>query len=1360
MIKFITFNTKGLSDVRKRSNVLSYIRQQHQPSDLYIIGLQETHCMTSDLNYWTKTWTGHSTWTTTTSRAAGCAILLSKSLTQQAKILHTHTSADGRYAAVRLQLHNTVLHIHNLYAPNDPTQRKLFFSELLDLLTDTDLDNSLPDQLDLPVFHIVLGDFNCVPDLALDKVGGDRTSGDEGSHELHSLTNYLDTVDIFRILHPTTIATTFNTDLIGSRLDRIYLPHALHHTCATGIIHPPMSDHELVWATIRFSNIKRGPGYWKLNTSFLGQDLYQAKISRILLAFNQMADDIGVSEAWEVTKKHVRGSCIRYASDQAALHNIQLNQATTAYTTSKETWTRSPSLVTAALLHQHESELDDLQQRALDGAAVRSRASWLLHGERPTRLFCSLEKQRQQQCTIPTLVHPSFGSEVSTPAQLCDAAKTFYQQLYTAETASDPHATTTLCDLLPHLRQEQRTACDSPLSLAELTKALGATPRSKTPGLDGLPAEFYSTFWPLLGPILLSVLLDSINRGQLPPSMSTGVLCLLFKKGDPTLLGNYRPLTMINTDAKLLAKVLALRLDTVLPGLVHPSQTGFIRGRYIHENTLLVREMIAHHRCEKLPGAIMFVDQEKAFDRVDWDFRDAVLQACGFGPFFRSLVTLLHAGLNSQVIVNGHLSSAFTVRRGTRQGDPLSPGLFALLDETIACYLRASPLPKGIALPDGGYSQHAVCSQYADDKALFLSSPDDIAPLHAALDLYSRASGARINVTKSRVLLLGPSARHPEDWTALGVPILQNNESIKYLGVPIGPSAKDHDIWLTCIDKLERMLGLWRHRDLTLLGRVTVIRTLATSQLWYLASILPLPPELEKRINTAIYRFLWRDKRNGLVARDVCLLSRSSGGLGMIDIGCMVKALQFSFLRRYLDPLDQQWKHYLTHQLRENAFCTTWGLGTRLIVSAAKLSASASSLHLAPFWRGVLCTAQQLDIQELRPTRVEHVLQQHLFYNERTTPVLADATLLKVASTGVHHMYHLVYDDLELATPEDAGMHPTTHARILAALPTDWTDLLRVGHEPFAPDQWVLTTRLFPVPDILRVRHYVDHQRVLCEIFPVRANGIFDPSTAPAHVTAYASALIRCHVVNLTVDMHIVEATLDRLELDASRVTVCQGANKTVTPILESSVHGTAAALISKTNISHLVDLKWSRLLDTTTSLPWPRMWHDTWSPTRRAKVSDFLWRLWHQRLFLGIDRRHQPDPGPLNCPHPACSQTLETYEHFLFACPVAQALWSHVQTLWRDITGRSLSTCTRAILIAGPSFRSKAHRVLWLTLQGEALYSLWLQRCRSRLDDDPAAYTSTAVIAASSSAVKRAVDTLNSTRYKSELLRTALDRL
>jgi hypothetical protein len=344
-----------------------------------------------------------------------------------------------------------------------------------------------------------------------------------------------------------------------------------------------------------------------------------------------------------------------------------------------------------------------------------------------------------------------------------------------------------------------------------------------------------------------------------------------------------------------------------------------------------------------------------------------------------------------------------------------------------------------------------------------------------------------------------------------------------------------------------------------------------------------------------------------------------------------------------------------------------------------------------------------------------------------------------VASAGVHHVYDLVYDDLEFATPKDAKVHPSVHARILAALPTTWTDLLRNGIEPLIPGEWVLTSRHFPTPDVLRTVNHLDNGSIVCDLFPVREDGTFHLVPTPAQVSVPASSLIRCHVVQLSRASYIVESPLDRLELDASRVTVLQGPRKAPTPILDSSVHGTAAALtIRPTGIDFLVDTKWSPILDNSSAaLPWPRVWRDTWSPIRRTKVSDFLWRLWHQRLFLGIERRQFPDPGPLNCPHPACSHTMETYDHFLFSCPVAQALWDYMETIWRDITGRALPS-SRSSRIAGPSFRTKTHRALWLVLHGETLYSLWIQRCRARLDNDPTAYTHIAVLAAASTSIQR----------------------
>lgn len=146
---------------------------------------------------------------------------------------------------------------------------------------------------------------------------------------------------------------------------------------------------------------------------------------------------------------------------------------------------------------------------------------------------------------------------------------------------------------------------------------------------------------------------------------------------------------MLGADYKVLSNVMASRLSPVLQRLIHPDQTGFIKGRQkITDNISLLRFVREHRASTASPGAVVFLDQEKAFDRVHWAWRDHVLAQCGFGPWFRSMVSLLHSAIRAQVQINGHLSSSFPSLRGTRQGDPLSPLLFALLEEPFACTAR------------------------------------------------------------------------------------------------------------------------------------------------------------------------------------------------------------------------------------------------------------------------------------------------------------------------------------------------------------------------------------------------------------------------------------------------------------------------------------------------------------------------------------------------------------------------------------------------------------------------------------------------------------------------------------------------
>ena len=146
--------------------------------------------------------------------------------------------------------------------------------------------------------------------------------------------------------------------------------------------------------------------------------------------------------------------------------------------------------------------------------------------------------------------------------------------------------------------------------------------------------EFYRRFWGLIGSDLLEILNFSFREGSLSDTQRRGVLRLLYKKDDPLLLKNWRPISLLNTDYKILTKVLSNRLRKVLPLILNEDQTCAVPGRSIFENLFLLRDTIDYIKLKNIPAALISLDQEKAFDRVNHAFLQRVLDRFNFGPDF------------------------------------------------------------------------------------------------------------------------------------------------------------------------------------------------------------------------------------------------------------------------------------------------------------------------------------------------------------------------------------------------------------------------------------------------------------------------------------------------------------------------------------------------------------------------------------------------------------------------------------------------------------------------------------------------------------------------------------------------------
>ena len=395
---------------------------------------------------------------------------------------------------------------------------------------------------------------------------------------------------------------------------------------------------------------------------------------------------------------------------------------------------------------------------------------------------------------------------------------------------------------------------------------------------------------------MVDVLNTCYASGSLSLSQRRGVISLVFKRGDRLDARNWRPITLLNVDYTLASRVLAGQLLKVIHVVVGKDQTCGVPGRFIGENVALLRDIVDYTSFSNVPAAVLSLDQEKAFDRVDGSFMLTTLSKMGFGPSFLHWVRLFYRGVHVNegcVNDNGYLSPFFVLSRGVRQGCPLSPLLYVLVSEVLAVNIRANPRITGLPIP-GSQTPYSPISQYADDTPLIVNSDDAIL---AVFDTYSRfevASGSKLKVSKSKVLWLGA-------WNIRRDPPVQLEwtfEKFKVLGVYVGPGDLEEANWRPRIAAVENVLSSWRQRALSFRNRALVIGSLGLSRIWYVASLIHMPVWVHAELARLIFPFFWKGKPD-LVAREVVTQHPTAGGFSVVDINLKVSSLLVQWIRRY-----------------------------------------------------------------------------------------------------------------------------------------------------------------------------------------------------------------------------------------------------------------------------------------------------------------------------------------------------------------------------------------------------------------------------------------------------------------------------
>ena len=289
-------------------------------------------------------------------------------------------------------------------------------------------------------------------------------------------------------------------------------------------------------------------------------------------------------------------------------------------------------------------ELEKIRSEKLKGFFVRSCPKWIDNGEKVTRYFCNLEKQHNSTKSI-SFIEKQNGETIRYQEEILNETKLFYENLYKEQDKRDDFS---ISDFLLNctvnkLDYVESKSIEGLLNYQEVTLTLKQMSNDKSPGPDGFSANFFKVFWLKIGHFVVRSLDYALLDDSFSSSIKLGIIICIPKDNKPKkLLKNWRPITLLNVLYKIASGTIANRLKTVLDKLISSDQTGFLKNRFIGENTRLINDIMKYYEDNNTPGLLMLLDFEKAFDSLSFDFILKTFDFFGFGLSLKKWIELFY----------------------------------------------------------------------------------------------------------------------------------------------------------------------------------------------------------------------------------------------------------------------------------------------------------------------------------------------------------------------------------------------------------------------------------------------------------------------------------------------------------------------------------------------------------------------------------------------------------------------------------------------------------------------------------------------------------------------------------------------
>jgi len=893
MLSILTLNTKGLVSHQKQLCLQEFTRN----TGASIVCLQETNLkedssLIHQLN-------SHFFINSPVQPQSGVAIALCDTLYQDTEIIAHQNLIPGYLQALHFKLKQNEYHIVNLYMPQVFANAQ----KLVDKL------NRYLKKIDEKSILVLAGDWNAtLHDI-------DRLNSVEIRTqlvcELRTLITENNLEDVWRNFNPNKKQFTFKSLLKNSpmsRLDRIYLMKKDLHLASYINIIPSFSDHSAVFLSLQAPTSKYQSPYWKFDPSLLSSKEYQDIAKNIICYFTEKSEreECDINTLWDRFKEEVKFASQRFIKKIRAEEKEELS-ILLSHLKHLELTQLSPE--DAKILLSIEHEVANLYKNRASEKLKTLQTQQAKEANTQSKFFLRLAKQSKPSSIISQL--EINGQITSDRSKIFQNVFEEYKQTFSNEGNNPINPSSPLYEGLPKLSVEDKEYCEQPITKEEILESIQKAQLNRAPGFDGIPIEFYKFFWSEIQKLMIKLFINFQETSQLPNSMKKVIISPIPKPGDRNKLSNWRPISLLNTDYKILSRIYSKRISNVSASLLKSDQSYCIPGKTIYDNLHTLRNIIRDSNRRNTPLGILALDQQGAFNRVSHEYIEYLLNLHGFGPKLSQAISSLLKSMQGHVKIGSSLLPPFPFLIGVRQGDPIAGPLYVISIEPFLRSTMKENLINGYNIP--GTSIQITNTAFADDVHLFVTKEEDFKTIPEIFQEYSSQSGAILNRTKCSGLFTGK-------WkTRTDAPLecKWSSEGIKCLGLHLGNTNNyEEKNWTSLITKVNGTLNNWsRFVKLTSYhGRRIICNQLIGSQLVHVLTILHPPQEFVDTIHKLLINFIWQGKH--WLHPNYVFAPPEMGGIGLSHLQARINTIRLILASNLLEKQNSQDPSSAFHQYK------------------------------------------------------------------------------------------------------------------------------------------------------------------------------------------------------------------------------------------------------------------------------------------------------------------------------------------------------------------------------------------------------------------------------------------------------------